>query len=108
MLFFPLVSINSLDAKATLSVSARCSPDYPYISYLDVSLAELPEYNLRIEPQSESGLKGIDFGSFPVVSTWIKASINSALAEYLSPKYITIDVLAWLKGDARFVTFAEF
>jgi len=99
------VSINSLDAKATLSISVKCSPDYPYVSFLNISLAGIPDFNLRIEPQSESGLKGIDFGSFPIVSQWIKSSINSALAGYLSPQYISIDVLAWLKGDDKIATY---
>lgn len=47
------VSVNSLDAKATLRVSVTCSPDYPYVSFLNISLAEIPDFNLRIEPQSE-------------------------------------------------------
>ncbi|KAL7553507.1 hypothetical protein ACHAWF_016813 [Thalassiosira exigua] len=100
------VSINSLDAKATLDVYIVCSSDYPYVKFLNVSLVKIPEFNLRIEPQSESsGLKGVDFGSFPVVSKWIKSSINSALAEYLSPQYISIDVLAWLRGDDKIATY---
>lgn len=93
------VSINSLDAKATLDVSVLCSPIYPYISFVNISLVEIPAFSLRIEPQSGSGLKGVDFGSFPIVSSWIKSSINAALSGYLSPQYISIDVLAWLNGD---------
>jgi hypothetical protein len=73
------VSINSLDVKATLDVYVICSPLYPYISFLNVSLAEIPAFSLRIKPQSESGLKGFDFGSFPIVSSWIK-SVVSALS----------------------------
>jgi hypothetical protein len=52
-----------------------------------------------------SGLKGVDFGSFPVVSSWIKGSINAALSDYLSPQYISIDVLAWLNGDESIVMY---
>jgi|688.fasta_scaffold2076866_2 Ca2+-dependent lipid-binding protein len=47
------VSINSLDAKATLDVSVKCTPDYPYISFLNISLVEIPAFSLRIEPQNE-------------------------------------------------------
>ena len=68
---------------------------------------EIPDYNLRIEPQSNSGLMGIDLGSFPVVSRWIKSSINSALSSYLTPQYISIDVLALLRGDDEIVTYIE-
>ena len=52
-----------------------------------------------------SGLKGVDFGSFPVVSSWIKSIINAALSDYLLPQYISIDVLAWLNGDESIVTY---
>lgn len=54
-----------------------------------------------------SGLKGVDFGSLPVVSKWIKSSINAALAEYLLPRYISIDTLAWLQGENTIVTYYE-
>lgn len=54
-----------------------------------------------------SGLKGIDFGSFPIISKWIKSSINQVLADYLAPKYISIDVLAWLQGEDTMVRYYE-
>jgi Ca2+-dependent lipid-binding protein len=47
------VSINTLDAKATLDISIKCSPDYPYISFINISLVEIPAFSLRIEPQGE-------------------------------------------------------
>ena len=101
------VSINSLDATVTLNLAVKCSQEYPYISFLSISLVEIPDYNLKIEPQSDSGLKGIDLGSFPVVSRWIKSSINSALSSYLAPQHISIDVLAWQREDDRIVTYFE-
>lgn len=101
------VSINSLDATATLNLAVKCSQEYPYISFLSISLVEIPDYNLKIEPQSDSGLKGIDLGSFPVVSRWIKSSINSALSSYLTPQHISIDVLALLRGDGDIVAYIE-
>jgi hypothetical protein len=52
-----------------------------------------------------SGLKGVDFGSFPVVSSWMKSSINAALSYYLTPHYISIDVLAWLNEDESVVKY---
>ena len=54
-----------------------------------------------------SGLKGIDFASFPIVSKWIKSSINTALSSYLEPQNISIDILAWLRGDDRIVSYFE-
>ena len=81
--------MNSLDVKATFNLVLTCSSSYPYVSFLSLSLVDIPDFNVRIEPMAESGLRGVDFGSFPVVSKWIKGSINSALSNYLSPHYIS-------------------
>lgn len=47
------VSINSFDAQMTMDVSVKVSAEYPYISFVNVSLAEIPDFNLRIVPQQE-------------------------------------------------------
>eukprot|EP01082_Thalassiosira_pseudonana_P003356 g2950.t1 g2950 contig12:1131315-1134421(+) len=94
------VSINSFDAQMTMDVSVKVSAEYPYISFVNVSLAEIPDFNLRIVPQQESGLKGVDFASFPLISKWVKEAINSALGYYLSPQFISVDIPGWLYGNA--------
>ena len=81
--------MNSLDVKANINLVVKCSSSYPYVSFLSLSLVDIPDFNVRIEPIGESGLRGVDFGSFPVVSKWIKGSINAALSNYLSPHYIS-------------------
>ncbi len=47
------LSINSLDAELQLDVSLKSIPDYPYISSTNVSLSQIPDFSLRIEPQSQ-------------------------------------------------------
>ena len=47
------LSINSLDAELQLDVSLKSIPDYPYISSMNVSLSQVPDFSLRIEPQSQ-------------------------------------------------------
>lgn len=123
------VAISSLDAHVSLDVSVKGSWDYPYVDFVNVSLSKIPDFNLRIVPQSEryvskllercnflhlicsnnlwtthfiyhSGLKGVDFGSFPVVSKWVKDVINSALVDYLTPQYLSIDIPGWITGTA--------
>jgi hypothetical protein len=42
-----------LDAKGTFNLSVKCTPEYPYISFLNISLVEIPDFNLKIEPQRE-------------------------------------------------------
>eukprot|EP00984_Skeletonema_dohrnii_P018714 scaffold8790_cov126-Skeletonema_dohrnii-CCMP3373.AAC.7 len=100
------LSINSLDAELQLDISVKSIPTYPYISNVNVSLSHaLPEFSLRIEPRSQNGLKGVDFGSFPLISKWIKESIVESLHEYVAPNYISIDIPAWLNGDPRIVSY---
>jgi Ca2+-dependent lipid-binding protein len=50
-------------------------------------------------------MKGVDFGSFPLISKWIKESIFESLRNYVTPKYISIDIPAWLNGDPRIVSY---
>mmetsp|Transcript_1598 Transcript_1598/g.2866 ORF Transcript_1598/g.2866 Transcript_1598/m.2866 type:complete len:1066 (+) Transcript_1598:85-3282(+) len=100
------LSINSLDTELQLDVSVKNIPSYPFVSYVNVSLShEIPDFSLRIEPRSQNGLKGVDFGSFPLISKWIKESIVESLHEYVAPNYISIDIPAWLNGDPRIVSY---
>ena len=52
-----------------------------------------------------SGIKGVDFGSFPLISKWIKESIVESLREYVTPKYLSFDIPAWLNDDTRIVSY---
>lgn len=45
---------------------------------------------------SFSGLRGVDVGSLPVIREWVKDVIRETLLEYVAPKYIAIDIAAWL------------
>jgi hypothetical protein len=45
---------------------------------------------------SFSGLRGVDVGSLPMIREWVKDVIRETLLEYVAPKYIAIDVAAWL------------
>ena len=48
------LSVNSLDAEVLMDVSVTSRPSYPYISYVNVSLAhEVADFSLRIEPRSQ-------------------------------------------------------
>jgi len=99
------ISINSLDTQVKLDAYVKGIPDYPYISTVNITLSEIPDVNLRIIPQSESGLKGVDFGSFPVVSKWVKDLGYSTLAEYLKPQYLSINIPNWLRGDGEIISY---
>lgn len=62
---------------------------------------------IRLFPHS-SGLKGIDFGSFPLISKWVKEVINSSLADYIFPHYVSIDIPTWLNGTTEDIVVRYF
>ena len=47
------VAINSLDLQMSLDLSVQATSEYPYVSFVNVSLSELPDFSLRIVPQQE-------------------------------------------------------
>lgn len=46
------VSVHAVDVTFPLKISVSVRPDYPYVSTLELSLAEAPECNIRITPLS--------------------------------------------------------
>lgn len=54
-------------------------------------------YNMTdVSKISFSGLRGVDVGSLPLIREWVKDTIRETLSEYVTPKYIAIDLAAWL------------
>jgi Ca2+-dependent lipid-binding protein len=47
------VAINSLDLQMSLDVAIQATSEYPYISFVNISLSGVPEFSLRIVPQQE-------------------------------------------------------
>tara|TARA_B110000305_G_C18813931_1_gene348271 strand:+ start:248 stop:493 length:246 start_codon:yes stop_codon:yes gene_type:complete len=73
------IAVSNLDTKLPLEISASLIPDYPFFHFFNASLAHPTQTNLKIKitPISEqSGLKGMNLGNVPVLSTWIKESIS--------------------------------
>jgi len=60
----------------------------------------MPRLKVKITPESEnSGLRGVDLGSLPVISSWIQDAIDIQLLEYVFPRYISINVPKLLDSD---------
>lgn len=94
------ISAHSFEASLPLKVVVSSTPDYPYISLLEFSLSKSPECNIRITPLSDdSGLRGIDLGSLPVIRDWIQRAIHETLSDYVSPKFVSFDYAAWMTSQ---------
>ena len=95
------LSINAVDAKLPLDVSLSFRDTFPFVSNLQISLSEMPKLKVKITPLSEaSGLKGVDLGSLPLLSKWIQDSIDAQILQYVTPRFIAVDVPNFLGTDA--------
>ena len=91
------ISAHSFEANLPLKVKVASIPEYPFISVLEFSLSESPECHIRITPLSDdSGLRGIDLGSLPVIREWIQRAIQDTLSDYVAPKFVSFDYAAWM------------
>lgn len=87
------VAIHSFDMRLPLELTVEMMHQYPFVKGIKASLTKVPPCRVRVTPLSEnSGLKGIDLGSLPVLNDWIQEALHDALEEYLAPSYIAFDI----------------
>lgn len=76
-----------------LEVTVEMMQEFPFVKGIKVSLSEVPPCRVRVTPLSEnSGLRGVDLGSLPVLNDWIQEALHDALEEYLAPAYVAFDL----------------
>ena len=71
-------------------------PDPPFFSLCTLTLLGQPKANLSCVPLMKKGLNIMDL---PVISSFVQSSIDAALAEYVAPKSLTLDLKDMLIGD---------
>ena len=87
------VAIHSFDMRLPLELTVEMMHQYPFVKGIKASLTKVPPCRVRVTPLSEnSGLKGVDLGSLPVLNDWIQEALHDALEEYLVPSYISFDI----------------
>ena len=87
------VAIHSFDMRLPLELTVEMMHQYPFVKGIKASLTKVPPCRVRVTPLSEnSGLKGVDLGSLPVLNDWIQEALHDALEEYLAPSYISFDI----------------
>eukprot|EP00978_Attheya_sp_CCMP212_P013788 scaffold34752_cov52-Attheya_sp.AAC.1 len=88
------IAITSLDVRLPLEFSVSATPKYPYLSTLNISLSESPECKVKITPlgDNRNGFQGVDLGALPVIRSWIQDALKAALAEYVVPNHVSVDL----------------
>ena len=72
------------------------TPDPPFFSLCTLTFLGQPKADLSCIPISKHALNLMDV---PLISSFVQSSIDAALAEYVAPKSLTLDLKDMLVGD---------
>ncbi len=74
----------------------QLTPDPPFFSLCTLTFMGQPKADLSCIPISKHALNLMDV---PLISSFVQSSIDAALAEYVAPKSLTLDLKEMLVGD---------
>jgi hypothetical protein len=80
----------------TMRMRLQLTPDPPFFSLATITFLGQPKADLSCVPLTKHGLNIMDV---PLISSFVQSSIDAALAEYVAPKSLTLDLKDMLVGD---------
>ena len=80
----------------TMRVRLQLTPDPPFFSLATITFLGQPKADLSCVPLNKHNLNIMDL---PLISSFVQSSIDAALAEYVAPKSLTLDLKDMLVGD---------
>ena len=80
----------------TMRMRLQLCPDPPFFALCTLTLLGQPKADLSCIPLMKKGLNIMDL---PLISSFVQSSIDAALAEYVAPKSLTLDLKDMLVGD---------
>ena len=80
----------------TMRLRLQLTPDPPFFSLCTLTFLGQPKVDLSCIPLTKKGLNIMDL---PLISSFVQSSIDAALAEYVAPKSLTLDLKSMLVGD---------
>lgn len=80
----------------TMRVRLQLTPDPPFFSLATITFLGQPKADLSCVPLNKHSLNIMDL---PLISSFVQSSIDAALAEYVAPKSLTLDLKDMLVGD---------
>ncbi|CAE6476050.1 unnamed protein product [Rhizoctonia solani] len=83
-------------AIGTARARLELMPDPPFVKTAVVTLLGLPRISISVVPLHQHFT---NIMNLPLVSTFISNSVNTALAEYVAPKSLKLDVQRLISGD---------
>lgn len=80
----------------TMRLRLQLCPDPPFFALCTLTLLGQPKADISCVPLVKKGLNLMDV---PLISSFVQSSIDAALAEYVAPKSLTLDLKDMLMGD---------
>ncbi|CAN8097855.1 unnamed protein product [Discula destructiva] len=80
---------------ATMRLRLQLTPDPPFVSLCTITFLGQPKASLACVPLSKHGLNLMDV---PMISGFVQSAIDAALAEYVAPKSLTLNLKDMLMG----------
>jgi hypothetical protein len=80
----------------TMRVRLQLTPDPPFFALATITFLGQPKASLSCVPLSRHSLNIMDV---PLISSFVQSSIDAALAEYVAPKSLTLNLKDILMGD---------
>jgi hypothetical protein len=90
------VWVNLQGMIGTVRVRLQLIADPPFVSLCTVTLMGQPKVNISCVPLTQHGLNIMDV---PLISNFVQAAVDAAVAQYVAPKSLTIDLQKILVGE---------
>lgn len=74
----------------------QLTPDPPFFSLMTFTFLGQPKVDLACQPLTRKGLNLMDL---PLISSFVQSAVDAAVAEYVAPKSLTLDLQEMLIGD---------
>ncbi|KAI9761756.1 MAG: hypothetical protein M4579_000850 [Chaenotheca gracillima] len=80
----------------TMRLRLQLTPDPPFFALCTLTFLGQPKADLSCVPLTKRGLNIMDL---PLISGFVQSSMDAALAEYVAPKSLTLDLKDMIVGD---------
>ncbi|KAH7156199.1 hypothetical protein EDB81DRAFT_786269 [Dactylonectria macrodidyma] len=80
----------------TMRMRLQLTPDPPFFALCTITFLGQPKVNLSCVPLSKHAINIMDV---PFISNFVQSAVDAAMAEYVAPKSLTLDLKDMLAGD---------
>lgn len=90
------VWVNLQGIVGTMRLRLQLTPDPPFFALCTITFLGQPKVDLSCVPISKHALNIMDV---PFISSFVQTSVDAAMAEYIAPKSLTLDLKDMLAGE---------